>query len=297
MPNADTAAMTAAYQAKKHTQDALHVVNSTLPQPVISVPHHEIAKFSHTKKVGQYLLGKTLGEGSFAKVKEGLHVITGETVAVKIIDKMKARQDPYIRRNMRREGKILQMVRHPNIIKLLETMETDNHYYLIMEFCRNGNVMSKVTTASNCTGMSEAEVRKYLRQLISAVDYLHRAGIVHRDLKIENLLLDNDDNIRLIDFGLSNCMKCLQKSGSVNDPVTTPRTLFHTQCGSPAYAAPELLSRKTYSTKVDVWSVGVNMFVLLTGRLPFTVEPYNLKKLFSKMIHRDMNSIPPFLSQ
>ncbi|XP_070569133.1 MAP/microtubule affinity-regulating kinase 4-like [Ptychodera flava] len=304
MPNAGTAALAAAFEAKKAVQMTGHPTilvaqtqsSSTLPQAVTTVPHDELSKFPHSKRVGQYLLGKTLGEGSFAKVKEGMHVGTGEKVAVKIIDKFKAREDNYVRRNMKREGGILQMVRHPHVVRLLETLETENHYYLIMEFCSGGNIMGKVAGRK---GMSEAEVRKYLRQVVSAVDHLHRAGIVHRDLKVENLLLDEDGNIKIIDFGLSNCMRSPRsaESGESYIPNKTSQDVFVTQCGSPAYAAPELLSRKTYGTKVDVWSVGINMFVMLTGVLPFTVEPYNLKELYKKMIKRDINSIPPYLSE
>ncbi|XP_077977454.1 uncharacterized protein LOC144433014 [Glandiceps talaboti] len=316
MPNAGTAAFAAAFEAKKNSvqmpvQQPLTVMSHTprsipLPQAVTSVPHDEVARFSHSKRVGQYLLGRTLGEGSFAKVKEGIHIGTGEKVAVKIIDKEKAKEDHYVRKNLRREGKILQMVRHAHIVKLLETLETDNHYYLVMEFCSGGNILGKVSSNGNIMAkvsgravMSEAEVRKYLRQVVSAVDHLHRAGIVHRDLKVENLLLDDDGNIKIIDFGLSNSLRSLSISESTDDtiPIKSSQEMFQTQCGSPAYAAPELLAKRKYSTNVDVWSIGVNMFVMLTGVLPFTVDPYNLKALYKKMINKDTNPVPPYLSE
>lgn len=130
--------------------------------------------------------------------------------------------------------------------------------------------------------LSEVCTRKFIRQIISAVDYLHRIGILHRDLKIENLLLDKNLNIKLIDFGLSNYTKS---------------ELCITQCGSPAYAAPELLAHKKYGSKVDVWSIGVNMYAMLTGNLPFTVEPFNIKSLYNKMMKNEMNAIPEHLSK
>uniref|UniRef100_A0AAY5EKZ6 non-specific serine/threonine protein kinase n=1 Tax=Electrophorus electricus TaxID=8005 RepID=A0AAY5EKZ6_ELEEL len=245
-------------------------------------PGDILRNFYHTKRVGNYLIGRKLGEGSFAKVREGLHALTGEKVAVKVIDKRKAKKDSYVTKNLRREGQIQQMIRHPNITQLLDILETENSYYLVMELCPGGNLMNLIYEKKR---LDEREAQKYVRQLVMAVEHLHRAGVVHRDLKIENLLLDEQDNIKLIDFGLSNCAGILGYS----DP-------FSTQCGSPAYAAPELLSRKKYGPKVDVWSIGVNMYAMLTGTLPFTVEPFSLKALHQRMVDKDMNPLPPSLS-
>ncbi|XP_009702134.1 PREDICTED: hormonally up-regulated neu tumor-associated kinase, partial [Cariama cristata] len=203
-------------------------------------------------------------------------------VAVKVIDKKRAKKDTYVTKNLRREGQIQQMIRHPNIAQLLDILETENSYYLVMELCPGGNLMHKIYEKKR---LEEHEARKYIRQLILAVEHLHRAGVVHRDLKIENLLLDEDNNIKLIDFGLSNCAGILGYS----DP-------FSTQCGSPAYAAPELLARKKYGPKIDVWSIGVNMYAMLTGTLPFTVEPFSLRALYQKMVDKEMNPFPTQLS-
>ncbi|XP_018618987.2 hormonally up-regulated neu tumor-associated kinase homolog [Scleropages formosus] len=238
--------------------------------------------FSYTKKVGNYLVGRKLGEGSFAKVREGLHTVTGEKVAVKVMDKRKAKKDSYMTKNLRREGHIQQMVRHPNIVQLLDVLETESSYYLVMELCTGGSIMDQLLEKKR---MGETEVRKYVRQLVEAVEHLHRAGVVHRDLKAENILLDENDNVKLTDFGLSNCAEML----GYTDP-------FSTQCGSPAYAAPELLSHKKYGPKVDVWSIGVNMYAMLTGNLPFTVEPFNFRSLLQKMVDKNMNPLPPHLS-
>ncbi|KAF0038669.1 hormonally up-regulated neu tumor-associated kinase homolog A [Scophthalmus maximus] len=253
-----------------------------LPASLGSPAADKLKNFYHTKRVGNYLIGRKLGEGSFAKVREGLHAMTGEKVAVKVIDKRKAKKDSYVTKNLRREGHIQQMIRHPNITQLLDILETENSYYLVMELCPGGNLMNRIYDKKR---LDERETQKYIRQLVLAVEHLHRAGVVHRDLKIENLLLDEQDNIKLIDFGLSNCAGILGYS----DP-------FSTQCGSPAYAAPELLSRKKYGPKVDVWSIGVNMYAMLTGTLPFTVEPFSLRALHQKMVDKEMNPLPPSLS-
>ncbi|XP_044277390.1 hormonally up-regulated neu tumor-associated kinase homolog A-like [Varanus komodoensis] len=239
--------------------------------------------FPHTKQVGNYLVGKIINKGSFAKVMEGLHIPTGEKVAIKVIDKKKAKQDSYVLKNMKREPWIHQMIKHPNIVQLYETLETENSYYMVMELCLGGDLMDRICEKKK---LEEREVKKYTRQIMSAVEHLHRHKIVHRDLKIENFLLDESNGIKIVDFGLSNIMKSEGLS----------QELLSTQCGSPAYAAPELLAHKKYGPKVDVWSIGVSMFAMLTGTLPFTVEPFNIKQLHLKMVNGEMNPIPPNIS-
>ncbi|KAH9508967.1 hypothetical protein Btru_048416 [Bulinus truncatus] len=260
-----------------------------LPQQVTQVQKDVIKSFVHSKRVGSYLLGRTLGVGSFAKVKEGMHLTTGEKVAIKVIDKKRAKTDNYVRKNLRREGKLLQMIRHPHIVSLFEVMETDNSYYLVTELCRGGDLMEYISSKKR---LPEDEVAKFIRQIITAVDYLHRLGIIHRDLKIENLLLDCNKNIKLIDFGLSNFIKV----ANLPDGVRAEEFCV-TQCGSPAYAAPELLNHEKYGLQVDLWSIGVNMYAMLTGGLPFTVEPFNIKVLYAKMRDRQMNPIPDDISR
>ncbi|XP_072355933.1 uncharacterized protein [Scyliorhinus torazame] len=252
-----------------------------VPECFLAFPQDLAKRFSHTKRVGNYLVGKMINKGSFAKVMEGLHVPTGEKVAIKVIDKKKAKQDTYVQKNMKREPRIHQMIKHPNIVQLFETLETENSYYMAMELCQGGDLMDRICEKKK---LEEREVRKYTRQILSAVEHLHRHAIVHRDLKIENFLLDENNNIKIVDFGLSNTLK--------NDS----QELLNTQCGSPAYAAPELLAHKKYGPKVDVWSIGVSMFAMLTGTLPFTVEPFNIKQLHQKMVNGEISSIPPEIS-
>ncbi|NWH61652.1 HUNK kinase, partial [Geococcyx californianus] len=239
--------------------------------------------FPHSKQVGNYLVGKMINKGSFAKVMEGMHIPTGEKVAIKVIDKRKAKQDSYILKNMKREPWIHQMVKHPNVVRLYETLETDNFYYMMMELCLGGDLLDRICDKKRLT---EREVRRYTRQILSAVEHLHCKGIVHRDLKIENFLLDENNNIKIVDFGLSNTAKFESLS----------QELLHTQCGSPAYAAPELLAHRNYGPKVDVWSIGVSMFAMLTGTLPFMVEPFNIKQLHQKMLIGEISPIPSDIS-
>ncbi|XP_068610169.1 hormonally up-regulated neu tumor-associated kinase homolog [Brachionichthys hirsutus] len=255
-----------------------------LPLPSLKVPRELLRSFPHSKRVGSYLVGKMINKGSFAKVMEGLHIGTGEKVAIKVIDKNKARQDSYVLKNMKREPRIHQMIRHPNIVVLLETLETENSYYMAMELCAGGDLMDRICDRRR---LEEKEVRRYTRQILSGVDHLHKHGIVHRDLKIENFLLDEHNNIKIVDFGLSNTLKAESLS----------LELLSTQCGSPAYAAPELLAHRKYGPKVDVWSIGVSVFAMLTGTLPFTVEPFNIKQLHQKMVNGDISSIPGDVSK
>ncbi|XP_041832674.1 hormonally up-regulated neu tumor-associated kinase [Melanotaenia boesemani] len=255
-----------------------------LPLPSLKVPREMLRNFPHSKRVGSYLVGKMINKGSFAKVMEGLHIGTGEKVAIKVIDKKKARQDSYVLKNMKREPRIHQMVRHPHIVVLLETLETENSYYMAMELCAGGDLMDRICERKR---LEEREVRRYTRQILSAVEHLHKHGVVHRDLKIENFLLDEHNNIKIVDFGLSNTLK----------PDSISLELLSTQCGSPAYAAPELLAHRKYGPKVDVWSIGVSMFAMLTGTLPFTVEPFNIKHLHQKMVNGEISSIPSDISK
>ncbi|XP_077567211.1 hormonally up-regulated neu tumor-associated kinase homolog A [Stigmatopora nigra] len=251
----------------------------------LAPPRKELLRsFPHTKRVGSYLVGKMINKGSFAKVMEGLHLDTGEKVAIKVVDKKKARLDSYVHKNMRREAYIHQMIRHPNVVVLLETLETENSYYLVLELCAGGDLMERICDWKR---LPEKEVRRYTRQILSAVAHLHQHGVVHRDLKIENFLLDENNNIKIVDFGLSNTVRS----------ESLPAELLSTQCGSPAYAAPELLAHQKYGPKVDVWSIGVSVFAMLTGTLPFTVEPFNIRQLHHKMVDGDIGHIPGDISK
>ncbi|XP_062506796.1 MAP/microtubule affinity-regulating kinase 4-like [Corticium candelabrum] len=207
--------------------------------------------------IGRYLLtGKTLGKGNFARVELATHTITHAKVAIKLIEIEKIRED-YVRRNLLREAQIMRRIRHPNIIRLYETMKTNTLYCLVTEVAEGGELLAHVRNDYAEKRLSEPQARPFVRQLVSAIHHLHSEGIVHRDLKMENILLDKRKrNIKIVDFGLSNQHQ--------------PGELLATHCGSPEYAAPELfIPGQNYGPEVDVWSLGVNMFAMLCGKLPF----------------------------
>ena len=182
-------------------------------------------------------------------------------VAIKILDKSKITDVNDVER-VSREIHILKVVRHPHIIQLYETIETPNRLFLIMEHCCNGELFSFITSKNR---LKEEEACKLFQQLISALSYLGKLGIVHRDVKPENLLLDQQLNLKMIDFGLSNMYR--------------PGEKLATACGSPCYAAPELIKGLEYlGPKADLWSAGVVLFTMVNGHLPF--EDSNTQSLY-----------------
>ncbi|ORX75494.1 Pkinase-domain-containing protein [Anaeromyces robustus] len=201
--------------------------------------------------IGNYIIIRTLGEGNFAKVKLAKHKITGAEVAIKFIDKTK--MDPKKINKMYREVRILKMLHHPNIIKLYEVIETSHTVFLVMENVSNGELYDYLVVHGK---MKEKEARIKFRQILSAVSYCHKKRVIHRDLKAENLLLDANNNIKIADFGFSNNYD--------------PYDKLDTFCGSPPYAAPELFQGRRYTgPEVDIWSLGVILYVMTTGCLPF----------------------------
>lgn len=216
--------------------------------------------------LGRYEIGKLLGHGTFAKVYHAKNVKTNESVAIKIIDKEKVLKIGLIA-HIKREISILRRVRHPNIVQLFEVMATKAKIYFVMEYVKGGELFNKVAKGR----LKEEVARKYFQQLISAVGFCHARGVYHRDLKPENILLDEDGNLKVSDFGLSAISEQIKQDG-----------LFHTFCGTPAYVAPEVLARKGYdAAKVDVWSCGVILFVLMAGYLPF--HDQNVMAMYKKI--------------
>uniref|UniRef100_A0A672HDV3 MAP/microtubule affinity-regulating kinase 3 n=1 Tax=Salarias fasciatus TaxID=181472 RepID=A0A672HDV3_SALFA len=220
-------------------------------------------------------LGGTIGKGNFAKVKLARHILTGREVAIKIIDKTQL--NPNSLQKLLREVRIMKILNHPNIVKLFEVIETDRTLYLVMEYASGGEVFDYLVAHGR---MKEKEARAKFRQIVSAVQYCHQKHIVHRDLKAENLLLDADMNIKIADFGFSNEFTLGNK--------------LDTFCGSPPYAAPELFQGKKYDgPEVDVWSLGVILYTLVSGSLPF--DGQNLKELRERVL-RGKYRIPFYMS-
>ncbi|KAL1213342.1 CBL-interacting serine/threonine-protein kinase 15 [Cardamine amara subsp. amara] len=214
----------------------------------------------------RYEVGRLLGQGTFAKVYHARNLKTADSVAIKVIDKESILKVG-MTEQIKREISVMRLLRHPNIVELHEVMATKSKIYFVMEHVKGGELFNKVSTGK----VREDVARKYFQQLVRAVDYCHSRGVCHRDLKPENLLLDEQGNLKVSDFGLSALADSRRQDG-----------LLHTTCGTPAYVAPEVISRKGYDGfKADVWSCGVILFVLLAGYLPF--RDSNLMELYKKI--------------
>lgn len=226
--------------------------------------------------IGPYRLGGTLGVGTFGKVKLAEHEITGQKVAIKIINKRKM-ETLNMQEKIRREISILRCIKHPHVIRLYELIDTPSDMFMIMEYVPGGELFDHIVHKLR---LQEDEARRFFQQILSAVEYCHENMVVHRDLKPENLLLDSNLHVKICDFGLSN---------RIYDGE-----FLKTSCGSPNYASPEVVSGRAYGgPEVDVWSCGVVLYALLCGSLPFDDE--NVPNLFRKIKHGNF-TLPGHLS-
>ena len=229
-------------------------------------------------KIGPYYLDKKLGQGTFGLVRLGIHVQTKEKVAIKILEKIKILEQSDKTR-VEREINILKSMRHKNIIQLYSVIQSLSSIYLIMEYAEGKELFDYIV---NKQRLDEYEACKFYQQIISGIEYMHMLNIAHRDLKPENLLLDEHRNIKIADFGLSN-------SYSPSKP------LLSTACGSPCYAAPEMISKDYYrGITADIWSSGIVLYAMLCGFLPF--EDDNIKILYDKILNGKFE-IPKHLSE
>ncbi|KAK7385422.1 hypothetical protein VNO78_31140 [Psophocarpus tetragonolobus] len=217
------------------------------------------------RKVGKYEIGRTVGEGTFAKVKFAQNTETGESVAMKVLDRSTIIKHKMVDQ-IKREISLMKLVRHPYVVRLHEVLASRTKIYIILEFITGGELFDKIVSLGR---LSEAESRRFFQQLIDGVDYCHSKGVYHRDLKPENLLLDSQGNMKISDFGLS----AFPEQGV---------SMLQTTCGTPNYVAPEVLSHKGYEgAPADVWSCGVILYVLIAGYLPF--DELDLTTLYSKI--------------
>ena len=224
------------------------------------------------EKLKNYILLKTIGKGTFGKVKLAKHIPTDEEVAIKILEKSKINDDDELIR-INKEIKYLKLLNHPNIVHLYEIVETQNNYYIIMEYISGGELFNYIVKNKR---LSEFEASNFFSQIINAVEEIHKNKICHRDLKPENILLSSDNKIlKIIDFGLSN---------EYVDYLTTP-------CGSPCYAAPEMVRGKKYNgLYIDIWACGIILFAMVYGYLPF--DDKDNEKLFHKILKCNL-TFPP----
>lgn len=219
----------------------------------------------------RYEVGRLLGKGTFGKVHYAKNLESNESVAIKMMDKDKVLKAG-LSEQIRREITTMRLVAHKNIVELHEVMATRNNIYFVMEYVKGGELFDKIGKSGKLT---EAAAHKYFQQLIGAVDYCHSRGVYHRDLKPENLLLDENENIKVSDFGLSALSESKGQDG-----------LLHTTCGTPAYVAPEVISKTGYDgAKSDIWSCGVVLFVLVAGYLPFRAP--NMMEMYRKIQNGD----------
>ncbi|CAD8170425.1 unnamed protein product [Paramecium octaurelia] len=215
-----------------------------------------------------YIIDKDLGQGTFSKVKLGIHKLTGEKVAIKIIDKTKQQESDYVR--IHREISILRKLRHPNVVQLFEIVESDTKLYIVTEYASGGELFDHIVRNKR---LEEREAARLFIQLIHAVTYIHDHQVVHRDLKPENVLL-NEGTLKVVDFGLSSTYQPGQK--------------LKTPCGSPCYAAPEMLQGLSYDGLfTDIWSSGIILYAMICGCVPF--EDQNTKRLYEKIKTSDFH--------
>ncbi|RMD40888.1 hypothetical protein DV735_g4249, partial [Chaetothyriales sp. CBS 134920] len=235
---------------------------------------------------GTWALGKTIGQGSMGKVKLAKNIETDEQAAVKIVprqtidDQGRARDERADRsKEIRtaREAAMASLLHHPYICKMIDVQKTDYHWYMLFEYVNGGQMLDYIIAHGR---LKEKQARKFGRQIASALDYCHRNSVVHRDLKIENILISKNGDIKIIDFGLSN--------------LFSPRSLLKTFCGSLYFAAPELLQARQYTgPEVDVWSFGIVLYVLVCGKVPF--DDQSMPQLHAK-IKRGIVEYPAWLT-
>lgn len=226
-----------------------------------------------------YELEETIGQGHFAVVKLGKHKFTGEKVAIKCIDKDKL--DPVSREHLYQEVRCMKLVQHPNVVRLYDVCDTRHKLYLILELGDGGDMYDYIMKHGDHGGLPESEAKRYFRQIVRALKYCHDLCVVHRDLKPENVVFfSQTGQVKLTDFGFSN--------------VFEPGIKLLTSCGSLAYSAPEILLGDSYDAPpVDIWSLGVILYMLVTGRAPF--QEQNDSETLT-MILDCKYYLPPYLS-
>ncbi|TAQ85598.1 hypothetical protein B7494_g6077 [Chlorociboria aeruginascens] len=270
------------------------VANDAGPAPVVQPSESRPSRSGKSRTTipaptGNWALGKTIGAGSMGKVKLARRIEGGEQVAVKIVprgstednhnqsraDRERADHSKEVR--TAREAAIVTLLDHPYICAMRDVVRTTYHWYMLFEYVNGGQMLDYIISHGR---LKEKQARKFSRQIASALDYCHRNSIVHRDLKIENILISKTGDIKIIDFGLSN--------------LFSPRNHLKTFCGSLYFAAPELLQAKEYTgPEVDVWSFGIVLYVLVCGKVPF--DDQSMPALHAK-IKKGIVDYPSWLS-
>ncbi|AIO02230.1 SNF1-related protein kinase, putative [Leishmania panamensis] len=231
------------------------------------------------QRFGPYQVGETIGRGTFAKVKIGYHETTKVRVALKIISRKLMDSDARSALKIKREIKIMRVLRHPHITRLYDVVKTKHDIVLVMEYVSGGELFDYISRQGR---LEEPTVRTLFQQLAAAVAYCHRYRVTHRDIKPENIMMEHGSHsVKLSDFGLSS--------------ITHDGRFFETSCGTPNYASPEVVSGRLYGgPEADVWSCGVVLYAMLCGTLPF--DESNISVLFKKIQTADY-VIPSYISR
>lgn len=232
------------------------------------------------RRVGNYEIGKVLGEGMHSKVRLSKCLTTGDTVSIKIVETTPLSSEKQ-KMQLRREIAFMKHLCHPHIIRLRDVLQSQRHLYLVMDLAEKGDLYTCILKAKYLT---ETASRRFFQQILYGLHYCHQQGVAHRDLKPENLLINADNNIMLSDFGLSNMQ--LDKDA-----------MLSTMVGTLYYAAPEVLQEKKYDGfKADVWSLGICLFVMAAGYLPFFEEQESQRAKLLKMIFNAYYQCPKYFS-
>jgi serine/threonine protein kinase len=229
----------------------------------ISKYYNKYKKYPETS-LQFYKYGRLIGQGAFGKVNLGLNILTGRIVAVKSFNKNNSELTGENMKKIKYETDLMKKLNHPNITKILEMFEDEKYFLIIMEYINGGNLFSFVKKRRK---LSEKTAKFLFRQIILGIKYIHEQNIVHRDIKLENLLIDLNNNVKICDFGIGRKLE-------------NKKQLLHDQCGTLMYMAPEILlssKEKGYEGfPVDIWSAGISLYIMLSGTLPFNYK--NKKK-------------------
>ena len=241
------------YDANYYMKESLKLAN------YISKYYSKNKKYPNTS-LQFYKYGRLIGQGAFGKVNLGLNILTGRIVAVKSFDKNNSELTGDNMKKILYETDLMKKLNHPNITKILEMFEDEKYFMIIMEYINGGNLFSFVKKRRK---LSEKTAKFLFRQIIQGIKYIHEQNIVHRDIKLENLLIDLNNNVKICDFGIGR-------------KIENKNQLLHDQCGTLMYMAPEILlssKEKGYEPfPVDIWSSGISLYIMLSGTLPFNYK-------------------------
>lgn len=209
---------------------------------------------SSTSRAKEYELQKCIGQGAYAKVYKAVHLPTKTKVAIKLYEKAKL-TEKLRQKSIKREIKILSRLSHPNIVSFIDCFSTKNHIYLVMELVKGLSLYELLKMQAD-RKIKETHAKTIIKQVLKALHYCHSKCVSHRDIKLENIIISNTGEVKVIDFGFSTCI-----------PNDKKVKMF---CGTPSYMAPEIAQKTEYcGPPVDIWATGVLFFVLLSGKFPF----------------------------